>query len=170
MNEVKWKHMTPEQKTLFRQVIAKEWDMWLKYQVTRPISEEERQQIKRGILKPVTTRWVFVWKAGQDGSNAFMAKARLVVQGCLEKNLGWQTWSPTATQAGLHLTLLYGAQVGRALRGCDCKNAYLQSSVVQVLQLPLHDPLPPGCAPGELRVATRAVYGSSDSGCQCGNT
>ena len=42
VKEIRWKDMTPEQQSLFRVAIAKEWDMWIKYQVTRALTQRER--------------------------------------------------------------------------------------------------------------------------------
>ena len=109
--------------------------------------------------KIIGTRWVLTWKAPG------VAKARLVVQGCQEKTSHIGGDAPTASRDAMMLVFAHGSQKGWSLGQFGAVCAYLQSEGLgRSLLLRLPNPAPPGKSPGEVVVATGAIYGTKHAG------
>ena len=135
-----------------------EWSKWQQFAATKDLSSSEVDRLIKLGYKVVGTRWVLTSK---DGG----VKARLVVQGCQEMANNLRTDAPTASRESFALTILTGIQRGWQLRAYDAKTAYLQSGKigrVLLLRMPRQFP-PPGCKPGEVRLANGSIYGTRDA-------
>ena len=93
-------------------------------------------------------------------------KARLVVQGCQEDPSMVRTDSPTGSRDSVFLFLSFTAQEHWSCGSADAASAYLQArrgtERLPLLMMPKRQP-PPGCEPGEVRVARGSTYGTRDS-------
>ena len=110
-------------------------------------------------LKLVGTRWVLTRKDRDF-------KARLVVQGCQEDPTTMRTGSPTGSRDSFFLVLSCAAQEHGNCGSADAASAYLQAGGIErllLLMMPKQQP-PPGCEPGEVRVARGSIYGTRDDG------
>ena len=130
--EVKFSKLSPKEKVLFKASMAKEWKDWCSFKATQELTRDELKSI--GLDKPakpgrrpprvIGTRWVHTWKSIPDG---FIAKSRLVVQGCQENSLDIRSDSPTGSRNSFMLTLAAAAQRGWTLESHDARTAFLQS-------------------------------------------
>lgn len=96
------------------------------------------------------------------------AKARLVEQGCRERN-SIRSDSPRASLRAFRILCSYPASMTRAIHEADASNAYLQAGGIgHMLALKLPKPLLPGVLRGELLRARWSIYGTRDAGrCFC---
>ena len=109
-------------------------------------------------LKIVGTRWVLMPKEPDF-------KARLVVQGC-EEDPSMMRDSPTGSRDSVFLVLSCAAQEHWSCGSADAASAYLQAGGIErllLLMMSKRHP-PPGCEPGEVRVARGSIYGTRDAG------
>ena len=110
-------------------------------------------------LKIVGRRWVLTPKEPDF-------KARLVVQGCQEDPSMMCADSPTGSRDSFFLVLSCAAQEHWSCGSADAASAYLQAGRIErllLLMMPKRQP-PPGCEPGELRMARGSIYGARDAG------
>ena len=110
-------------------------------------------------LKIVGMRWVLTPKEPDF-------KARLVVQVCQEDPSMMRADSPTDSRDSLFLVLSCAAQEHWSCGSADAASAYFQAGGIDrllLLMMPQRQP-PPGCEPGEVRVARGSIYGTRDAG------
>ena len=116
--------------------------------------------------KVIATRWVFTDKHANLRDKfpniALLAKARLVVIGCLEDTSSIRGDAPTCSLLGLHLLCSVTASNKWKLRKFDAKNAYLQSGGIErVLLLNMPNPPPPGELASSIRAITKEAKAKS---------
>ena len=141
--------------------MAREWKKREKHKATLPLTQGELRMLKSRFpnLKIVGTRWVLTTKEPDF-------KARLVVQGCQEDPSMMRTDSPTGTRDSFFLVLSCAAQEHWSCGSADAASAYLQAGGIErllLLMMPRRQP-PPGCEPGEVRVARGSICGTRDAG------
>ena len=134
---------------------------WEEHKATLPLTQGELRMLRSRFpnLKIVGTRWVLTPKEPDF-------KARLVVQGCQEDPSMMRTDSPTGSRDSFFLVLSCAAQEHWSCGSADAASAYLQAGGIErllLLMMPKRQP-PPGCEPGEVRVARGSIYGTRDAG------
>ena len=95
-----------------------------------------------------------------------ISKRDFVVQGCQEDPSMMRTDSPTGSRDNFFLVLSCAAQGHRSCGAADAASAYLQAGGngrLLLLMMPKRQP-PPGCEPGEVRVARGSIYGTLGTG------
>eukprot|EP00971_Amphidinium_carterae_P194740 3864476-Amphidinium_carterae.2 len=159
--ELTWKTMTLQQRSLFRPALVLEWKTWTDFQAWRHPTDEESVAIVQGRLQVIPTRWVLILKT--ITTTMQKPKARLVAQGCFDSELLGGVYSPVASSSVFFLLLSFGLQPGWEIAFYDATSAYLQSDGRQVaLRLP-ESPPPPGFNSGQIVIAQKAIYGLRDS-------
>ncbi|CAK0854411.1 unnamed protein product [Prorocentrum cordatum] len=126
-----------------RRAIASKWYKWLAFNAVRYCS-----------------RWVLTEK----DVDAF--KARLVVQGCQDNDLGIRADAPTRGRDAFWLAAGSAAQHDWGGDFFDAKSACLQAEGIDralMIEMPLENP-PPGTVPGQIFLATGSVYGAKGAG------
>ena len=162
--EIKFDNLSTKEKQLMLDAMKVEWSKWTEFNAYKKLPHKELKELLRRHpgIRPVGTRWVLTQKATSA------MKARLVVQGCQEDKSQIRTDAPTGSRDALYLTLAAAAQSGWDLSSYDAMTAYLQSGNIErllLLRMPAKNP-PPGTAPGEIVMATGAIYGTRDAGRQ----
>ena len=127
--EVKFSKLSPKEKVLFKASMAKEWKDWSNFKAIQELTRDELKSI--GLDKPakpgrrpprvIGTRWVHTWKST---AKDWIAKSRLVVQGCQENSLDIRSDSPTRSRKSFMLTLVAAAQRGWTLESHDARTAF----------------------------------------------
>ena len=140
--------------------MEREWRKWEEHKATLPLTQGELRMLKSRFpnLKIVGTRWVLTPKEPDF-------KARLVVQDCQEDPSMMRTDSPTGSRDSFFLVLSCAAQEHWSCGSADAASAYLQAGGIErllLLMMPKRQP-PPGCEPGEVRVARGSIYGTRDA-------
>ena len=95
-----------------------------------------------------------------------MAKPRLDswCKGCQEDTAHIRGDVPTASRDSMMLVFMFGSQKGWSIGQFDAECAYMQSEGLgRSLLLRMPDPAPPGKYPGEILIATGAIYGTKDA-------
>ena len=132
------------------------------HKATLPLTQGELRMLKSRFpnLNIVGTRWVLTPKEPDF-------KARLVVQGFQEDPSMMRTDSPTGSRDSFFLVLSCAAQEHWNCVSADAASAYLQAGGIErlLLLMMLKRQPPPGCEPGEVRVARGSIYGTRDAGC-----
>ena len=157
--EMHWRDMTMQQQVECKKAMAAEWSKWTEFSATKALPAKEMNALIDRGAKPVGCRWVLTGKP--DNS----IKARLVVQGCQERDTGLRTAAPTGSFEALMLTIQAGLEPGWIIESYDAKTAYLQSGKIDrvlVLRMPRENP-PPGVLPGGLLLAQGSIYGIPDA-------
>ena len=134
--------------------MAKEWSRREQFQATRPFIKKQFDAALKQGNRVVGTRWILNRNA--DGS----IKARLVVQGCQERDNNVRSDSPTGRALAFWLALAFGGQQGWSFRGYDAKSALLPSEGldrVLMLWIPGAEPLP-GTVPWQIYQALGSIY------------
>ena len=156
--ELLWSDMTVEQRKQFLLAMGKEWSKWTQFRATIPCPKKVLDKYPDD-LKIIGTRWVMTYKS--DGT----PKARMVVQGCQENLRDVRGDAPTGSRDAMMLVIAFGSSKGWGLSQWDADSAYLQSEGLdRALLLRLPNPAPPGHQPGDIVVATGAIYGTKDAG------
>ena len=157
--EVYFASESPENQRLLLAAMEREWKKWEEHKATLPLTQGELRMLKSRFpyLKIVGTRWVLTPKEPDF-------KARLVVQGCQEDPCMVRT-DPLQVVVTFFLVLSCEAQEHWSCGSADAASAYLQARRIELLLLmmPKRQP-PPGCEPGEMRVARGNIYGTLDEG------
>ena len=158
--EVYFASESPENQRLLLAAMEREWKKWEEHKATMPLTQGELRMLKSRfpILKIVGTRWVLTPKEPD-------VKASFVVQGCQEDPSMMRTDYPTSTRDS------FPASFSRSKRTlelwfCRCRLCIFASGKIERLLLhmmPKRQP-PPGCEPGEVRVARGSIYGTRDAG------
>ena len=159
--EVYFASESPENQRLLLAAMEREWKKWEEHKATLPLTQGELRMLKSRFpnLKIVGTRWVLTPKEPDF-------KARLVVQGCQEDPSMMRTDSPTGIGDIFFLVLSCAAQEHWSCGSADAASAYLQAGGIErllLLMMPKRQP-PPGCEPGEVRVARGSIYGTPNAG------
>ena len=174
MKEVRFNSLPAHHKKLFQESMAAEWRKWTEFSATRKLTEAElrmlglNQHVAPGSRpkRVVGTRWVHTWKLGPGG--VWVAKSRLVVQGCQESSLEIRSDAPTGSRNSFMLTLTAACQAGWEIDGYDAQTAFLQPEGIErclILRLPSGDQAPPGMDKhGHLVRACGSIYGTKDAG------
>ena len=141
--------------------MAREWKKLEEHKATLPLTQGELRMFKSRFtnFKIVGTRWILTPKESDF-------KARLVVQGCQEDPSMTRADSPTGSRDSFFLVLSCAAQEHWSCGSADAASAYLQARGIErllLLMMPKRQP-PPGCEPGEARVARGSFYGTRDAG------
>ena len=157
--EVYFASESPENHRLLLAAIEREWKKWKEHKATLPFTQGELRMLKSRFpnLKIVGTRWVLTPKEPDF-------KARLVVQGCQEDPSMMRTDSPTGSRDSCFLVLSCATEHW-SCGSADAASAYLQAGGISrllLLMMPKRQP-PPGCEPGEVRVARGSIYGTCDA-------
>ena len=156
--ELLWSEMTVEQRKQFLLAMNREWSKWTQFRATIPCPKKVLEKYPDD-LKIIGTRWVMTYKS--DGT----PKARMVVQGCQENLRDVRGDAPTGSRDAMMLVIAFGSSKGWGLSQWDADSAYLQSEGLdRALLLRLPNPAPPGHQPGDIVVATGAIYGTKDAG------
>ena len=156
--ELLWSEMTVAQRKQFLLAMNKEWAKWTQFRATIPCPKKVLDKYPDE-LKIIGTRWVMTYKS--DGT----PKARMVVQGCQENLRDVRGDAPTGSRDSMMLAIAFGSSSGWGLSQWDADSAYLQSEGLdRALLLRLPNPAPPGHQPGDIVVATGAIYGTKDAG------
>ncbi|CAK0818246.1 unnamed protein product [Prorocentrum cordatum] len=160
--ELTIRNLTGGNQVKMRKAMASEWDKWLAFNAVRFCSREELAQLKRKKpqLKVVGTRFALTEK----DTDTF--KARLVVQGCQENDLGIRTDALTGSRDAFWLTAGFAAQHGWDGAFFDAESAYLQAEGMDrdlTIKMSMENP-PPGTVPGQIFFATGSIYGAKDAG------
>ena len=182
-SEVSLKHLSPEDRRLFDDSMAKEWTSWQKFGAVEELDDKTIANLPKD-TKIIGTRWVHTdknsknrlvgyhmmkrtgkTKAQVDREFPFQAKSRLVVQGCQEDETGIRSDSPTASLLAFNLVCAVATLQGWILGAYDASTAYLQSrGIERLLILRAPRPPPPGVAPSALFRAKGSIYGTKDAG------
>ena len=156
--ELLWGDLTTFQRRQFILVMNREWSKWTQLRATIPCPKKVLEKYPDE-LKIIGTRWVLTYKG--DGT----PKARLVVQGCQENVRDVRGDAPTVSRDAMMMVLAFGSRKGWSLSQWDADSAYLQSEGLdKALLLRMPNPAPPGHQPGDIVVATGAIYGTKDAG------
>ena len=123
--EVSERHLTSDEKEMFRVAKAAEWSQWVNNDVVELIS-------RYGIdpKRIIASRWVLTWKSvpGEEhaGPNGSKAKARLVIRGFRDPDLGqFSTASPTLSRQGRHAIFTVASHFQYRVFTLDAKTAFL---------------------------------------------
>ena len=156
--EVSMRDLSREDRELFNEAKAKEWQSWL----SKEAVELVRNKLKIPRNQILKARWVLTWKKTGE------AKARLCVLGFQDPRLETvQTSSPTMTQDAEHLVLQWIVNNGHKLESGDLKTAFLSGDSDP--DLPLYIQPPADLAnwlklgPDEQIKLRKAVYGLVDA-------
>ena len=142
--EVYFASESPENQRLLLAAMARERNKWEEHKATLPLTQGEFR------------RWVLTPKEPDF-------KARLVVQGCQEDP---SMMRPTGSRDSFFLVHSCAAQEHWSCGSADAASPYLQAGRIErllLLMMPKHQP-PPGCEPGEVRVARGNICGTRDAG------
>ena len=176
-SEIDLKSLSPEDRAKFDVSMGKEWSSWGSFRAVDELTEEEIKLLPPD-TKIVGTRWVHTDKNSKprliayhmakktgktkeqvDKEFPFMAKSRLVVQGCQEDGMNIRSDSPTASLLAFNLICAIAVMMGWVLAAFDASTAYLQSSGIdRLLILRAPKPPPPGVMPGTLFRARGSIY------------
>jgi hypothetical protein len=159
--EVTFSRATPAQQKLILGAMAREWAKWCEFKATSALTQTQLDEIRRQFptLRIVGTRWVLTVKEPDF-------KARLVVQGCQEDPTELRCDSPTGSRDAFFVCVQAAAQAHWTCCSMDAASAYLQAGGIErilLLRMPVSNP-PPGCQPGEVRLARGSIYGTRDAG------
>ena len=124
--ELPWKAMTESEVPSFVKALVDEWAEWQKWSSCRPIICDVAKIDPNLILR---SRVCYRWKPkpGKTGSEAFKAKARIVVAGFKDPHLPLLPRdSPVLSRSGLMLILQWSCSHRVSLHNGDCKSAFLQ--------------------------------------------
>ena len=123
--EVTERHLTSEEKEMFRVAKAAEWSQWVNNDVVELIS-------RYGVdpKRIIASRWVLTWKSVPGevhaGPNGSKAKARLVIRGFRDPDLGqFSTASPTLSRQGRHAIFTVASHFQYRVFTLDAKTAFL---------------------------------------------
>ena len=123
--EVSERHLTPEEKEMFRAAKAAEWSQWISNDVVELVS-------RYGVdpRRVIASRWVLTWKTvpGEvyQGPGGAKAKARLVIRGFRDPDLGqFSTASPTLSRQGRHAIFTLASHFQYRVFTLDAKTAFL---------------------------------------------
>ena len=104
--EVKMNHLSPAEKREFLKSMEVEWQTLLKNQAARVLSLEETAQARaRWPDRVMDTRWARTWKPDESKPSGRRAKARLIIKGFTDPDLGIESHSPTLTREGFMTVL-----------------------------------------------------------------
>ena len=159
--EVYFASESPENQRLLLAAMEREWKKWEEHKATLPLTQGELHMLKSRFpnLEIVGTRRVLTPKEPDF-------KARLVVQSCQEDPSMMRMDSPTGSRDSFFLVLSCAAQEHLSCGSADAASAFLQAGGIErllLLMMPKRQP-PPGCEPGEGRVARGSIYGTRDAG------
>ena len=157
--EVSWAKLNPEQRAAMKEAKQMEVDQW----VVRKVIERFRGSIPPNRL--MKSRWVLTFKAVENDENVVKAKARIVLLGFTDPDLGeLETCAPTLTRRSRQLLL--GLSMHRRWHQvkADAKSAFLQGGPTQNKRDIFIVPVPElaqelGIPPGESAKLLRAAYG-----------
>ncbi|CAE7766960.1 GIP [Symbiodinium sp. CCMP2592] len=123
--EVSERHLTAQEKAMFRAAKAAEWSQWVGNDVVELIS-------RHGVdpRRVIASRWVLTWKSvpGEvyQGPGGAKAKARLVIRGFRDPDLGqFSTASPTLSRQGRHAIFTLASHYQFRVFTLDAKTAFL---------------------------------------------
>ena len=156
--EVSWHKLNPEQRRAMaeaKQVEIKEW-------VTSKVCKAALGDVDPA--RVMKMRWVLVFK-GTDDPNTVKAKARLVVLGFSDPDVGLlNTKSPTMSRRSRQLLLQFSTLKGLPLLKADAKAAFLQGLATQgkrsIFGRPVEElRVAMGLEPGQMIQFMKAAYG-----------
>ena len=166
--EVNERRLSPEEKSMFRAAKAAEWSQWVSNDVVELIS-------RYGVdpKRIIASRWVLTWKSvpGEDhgGPDGSKAKARLVIRGFADPDLGkFSTASPTLSRQGRHAILTVASHLQYRLFTLDAKTAFLAGDTTSRTK-PIYTELPKdlvqdqGYGPDMIARIKKVPYGLSEA-------
>ena len=182
-SEINLKDLSPSDRKLFDQAMAKEWESWMKFNAVEVLTEEQVAALPQD-AEVIGTRWVHTDKNKKtrmmlaatskrtkktqeqiDREHPLSAKSRIVVQGNQESDTGIRSDSPTASLLAFNLVCSVAVMMGWLVRAYDASTAYLQAKgIARLLILRPPRPPPPGISIHDLFRAKGSIYGTKDAG------
>ena len=155
--EVYFSSESPENQRLLLAAVEREWKKWEEHKATLPLTQGELRMLKSRLSNLEIGHALGFLTAKEPDF-----KARLVVQSFQEDPSMMRTDSPTGSRGSFFLVLSCAAQDCWSCGSAHAASAYLQAGGI-VLMMPKRQP-PPGCEPGEVRVARGSFRGTRDAG------
>ena len=182
-SEINLKDLSPSDRKLFDQAMAKEWESWMKFNAVEVLTEEQVAALPQD-AEVIGTRWVHTDKNKKtrmmlaatskrtkktqeqiDREHPLSAKSRIVVQGNQESDTGIRSDSPTASLLAFNLVCSVAVMMGWLVRAYDASTAYLQAKgIARLWILRPPRPPPPGISIHDLFRAKGSIYGTKDAG------
>ena len=157
--EVAWEKLSPSQKESMKEAKMMEVSQW----VGQRVCERFTGLVPRSRL--MRTRWVLVFKAIDGDEKHVKCKARIVLLGYTDPDLGdLATGAPTMTRRSRQLLLGLSSLKHWAITKADAKSAFLQGQDTQRARDIYITPVPElaeqlSCKPGECAKMLKAAYG-----------
>ena len=171
--EIPWALIPGEEKELFKEAEAKQWDEHIQFGAVRPLSVEESAQVEKEVGKEriLPARFLYrdknLAKRRRDASVPCKAKARLCVGGQKDPDLGvveMAVDAPTANRHSILLALMVALSRDWLVAIGDIRAAFL-NGVEAPRRLYFRQPVRgiPGLQPGQLVEIIKGVFGLSTS-------
>ena len=157
--EVAWEKLSPSQKESMKEAKMLEVSQW----VSQHVCERFNGLVPRSRL--MRTRWVLVFKAIDGDEKHVKCKARIVLLGYTDPDLGdLATGAPTMTRRSRQLLLGLSSLKHWSITKADAKSAFLQGQDTQRARDIYITPVPElaeqlSCKPGECAKMLKAAYG-----------
>ena len=121
-NEVVYQDLTPEEKKLFQAAKCKELKCWLDTNTVKAIMRDKIHP-----SRIMSSRWILTWKEDPNSSSGRKAKARLVVKGFQDPDIGELcSDSPTLTRDSRMLLLQTICSKNWVVQSFDITTAFLR--------------------------------------------
>ena len=156
--EVAWEKLSPSQKESMKEAKMLEVSQW----VSQHVCERFNGLVPRSRL--MRTRWVLVFKAIDGDEKHVKCKARIVLLGYTDPDLGdLATGAPTMTRRSRQLLLRLSSLKHWSITKADAKSAFLQGQDTQRARDIYITPVPElaeqlSCKPGECAKMLKAAY------------
>ena len=120
--ELVYSDLTPQEKERFKQAKLKELNCWLDTQTVRTIVRDKIHP-----SRVLASRWILTWKEDENSEDGKKPKARLVVKGFQDPDIGeLASDSPTLTRDGRMLLLQTAASHKWCIESFDITTAFLR--------------------------------------------
>ena len=120
--ELVYSDLTPQERERFKQAKLKELNCWLDTQTVRTIVRDKIHP-----SRVLASRWILTWKEDENSEDGKKPKARLVVKGFQDPDIGeLASDSPTLTRDGRMLLLQTAASHKWCIESFDITTAFLR--------------------------------------------
>eukprot|EP00435_Cladocopium_sp_Y103_P023416 s2511_g5.t1 len=171
--EIPWNLIPPEEKQLFQQAEATQWEEHIKFGAVKPLSVEESREVEEtyGKERILSSRFLYrdknLAKRRSDSSVPCKPKARLCVGGQRDPDLGVLDMSvdaPTINRHSILLGILVALSSGWKISIGDIRAAFL-NGVPSTRRLFFRQPVRgiPSLRPGQLIEILKGVFGLATS-------
>ena len=121
-NEICYSNLSPEEKVLFQKAKQKELHCWLDTNTVKAIMRDKIHP-----SRIMASRWILTWKEDPNAPNGKKAKARLVVKGFQDPDIGVLcSDSPTLTRDARMLLLQTVSSKNWVIQSFDITTAFLR--------------------------------------------